>query len=395
MNNVKKQANELKEGLTKIRRTIHQNPELGFNEYETTRLVKEELNRAGIKVVPLGTKTGVLGILNGEKDGSNTVTALRADMDALPIIENTRLSYASKNTGVMHACGHDGHVAMLLGAAKLLSTMKDMFSGTVKFIFQPAEEIGTGGGAKSMVEAGVLEDPPVDTIVALHGFPDVEVGKIGVFSGQYLASADKFTVKMKGPGGHGARPQLTVDTVLAASTAVVQLQNIVSRQIDALEQVVLSVCTLHGGKVFNVIPSEVEFSGTVRCLNNEVRNGIEDKINKILSGVSQSFGCEYELTYEYGVPATVNNPEVINAITEAATQVLGEGHVEQLDKPCMGAEDFSLYLEKVPKGAFIRLGIAEPGKDRLIFHTDKFNFNDDAIPVGVSVLVQYVLNQNK
>ena len=389
---IKSKADAMKDELVKIRRHIHQHPELGMKEYETTKLVKEELKKAGVPIKDIGTETGVLAILKGEKKGPNTVTALRADMDALPIKEMTGLDYASQNEGIMHACGHDGHTTMLLGAAKLLNTMKDQFSGTVKFIFQPGEE--TLLGAKSMVEAGVLEDPAVDNILALHCWPAVDVGKIGFWRGPYQASADKFTVKVIGFGGHGAYPHKSTDPVLAASTAVVQFQNIVSRQIDALESTVISICMINGGRAFNVIPEEVSFCGTVRCHNNEVRLGIKDKMDTIMQGIAKSFGVKYELDYEWGIPPTANDPEVVDAVIEAAKKVLGEDKIEQLKNPVMGAEDFSMYLEKVPRGAFIRVGIASPGEKPVVHHNDHYNFNDDAIPVGVSLFTQYVLDQN-
>jgi amidohydrolase len=389
---IKSKADALKDELVKIRRHIHQHPELGMKEYKTTKLVKEELKKAGVQIKDIRTETGVLAIIKGEKKGPNIVTALRGDMDALPIKEMTGLDYASQNEGIMHACGHDGHTTMLLGAAKLLNTMKDQFSGTVKFIFQPSEE--TLLGARSMVEAGVLEDPAVDNILGLHDFPAVEVGKIAFWRGPYMASADKFTVKVIGFGGHGAYPHKSTDSLLAASTAVVQFQNIVSRQIDALEKAVISVCMINGGKTFNVIPEEVSFCGTVRCHNNEVRMGIKDKMEIIMKGIATSFGVKYELDYEWGVPPVVNDPEVVDAVIEAAKKVLGEDKVEQLKNQAMSSEDFSIYLEKVPKGAFIRVGITNPGEKPLVLHNDHFNFNDDAIPVGVSLFTQYVLDQN-
>ena len=386
-------AREIKEYLTKTRRHIHQHPELGFKEFETSSFVKKELEAMGVEVVPLKAETGVLGILRGEKEGSDMVTALRADMDALPIVEQTGLPYASQNKGVMHACGHDGHTAGLLGVAKLLSLMKDRFSGTVKLIFQPAEEVL--GGAEDMVKSGVLENPKVDTVIALHGWPSLEVGKIGIFYGPYMASADKFTVKITGSGGHGAYPHISADPVLAAAHAVVALQDIVSREIDALDRVVISVCTLEGGKAFNVIPEEVQFSGTVRCLNEEVRRTIEEKMDRIIKGIASTFGCKYHLEYLYRVPMLVNDPEVINLVSEAANQALGEGHVVQSDHPAMGSEDFSIFINNVAHGAFIRLGVTKPGEEQMKLHNDHFNFNDEALPLGVAVLTQFVLLKNQ
>ena len=386
-------AREIKEYLTKKRRHIHQHPELGFKEFETTSFVKKELESMGIEVVPLNTETGVLGILRGEKKGSDVVTALRADIDALPVVEQTGLPYASLNEGVMHACGHDGHTAGLLGVAKLLSSMRDRFCGTVKLIFQPAEEVLSG--AESMVESGVLENPKVDTITALHGWPPLDVGKIGVFPGPYMASADKFTVKIIGKGGHGAYPHKSTDPVLATAHAVVTLQNIVGREIDALDRVVISVCTLDCGKAFNVIPEEVRFSGTVRCLNEGIRKTIEEKMDRIIKGVASAFGCKYELEYSYKVPMLVNDSEVIDLVIRAVNNVLGEGHVVQLDRPAMGSEDFSIFINNVAHGAFFRLGLTNYGEEQITLHNDHFNFNDEALPIGVAVLTQFVLLKNQ
>jgi len=385
-------AVEIKGLVTEMRRQIHQHPELGFEEIETTALVRRELERMGVEVAHLAAETGVMGIIKGEKEGSDMVTALRADMDALPVVEQTGLSYASQNKGVMHACGHDGHTATLVGAAKLLSSMRDRFSGTVKLLFQPAEE--ALGGAKSMVEAGVLENPEVDTVVALHGWPGVETGRIGVFSGPYMASADKFTVKVVGKGGHGAYPHRLSDPVLPAAHAVVAFQDIVSREIDALDHVVISVCSLNGGKAFNVIPEEVVFIGTVRCQKERVRESIAGRMDRIMSGISTTFGCGYELDYVDGVPPLINDPDTIDLVVEAAKAALGEGYVVQLDRPAMSSEDFSIMINHVNHGAFFRLGLTDPGDDPKVLHNDHFDFNDEALPTGIAVLTQFVLLKN-
>lgn len=388
-------ALEIKEYLTGIRRHLHQHPELGMKEYETTALVKNELEKMGVEIVPIDSEVGVLGILKGEKEGNQTVTALRADMDALPIQENTGLPYASINEGIMHACGHEGHTTSLLGAAKLLSSMRDQFSGTVKFIFQPGEE--TLLGAKAMVKAGVLENPKVDNIICLHTWPFMEVGKIGIWPGYYHASADIFKIRIFGGGGHGAYPHKANDTILAASHAVVALQSIVSRQAPATDSLVVSVGTIHGGNAFNVIPEEVNLSGTVRCHNAELRLTVAEKMDKILKGITEAFNCKYQLEFDYsvGLPSVYNDPQITERIKEAAEQVLGEGKAELLPGPVMGGEDFSIYLEQVPNGAFFRLGNTIPGEVEISVHNERFNFNDDSLPVGVAVLTQYVLNMNK
>ena len=384
---------ELKEYMTKIRRSLHQYPELGMQEFKTTKLVKKELRSMGIKLVELQSKVGALGILEGAKDGKNRVTALRADMDALPIIEKTELPYSSKNIGTMHACGHDGHTSMLLGAAKLLSGMKYEFSGVIKFIFQPDEE--NLNGAKLMVKEGVLECPKVDTIVALHCWPALETGKIGVWEGRYMASSDKFTINVIGKGGHGAYPHKSIDAVLAAAQIVVSLQTIISREIDSLKNAVISVCSINGGKTFNVSPEEVTITGTVRSQQSELRNIIKNKIERIIQGIAEGYGCRYKFDYQYGVSLLINHPEVVELISKSTEQVIGKDRVERLRKPAMSSEDFSIYLENVPHGAFIRIGNTDPEKKPLTVHNDHFNFNDDALPVGAAVLTQFVLNRNQ
>ncbi len=385
-------AKDLQEYVAKIRQQIHQNPELGMKEYKTVNLVKQELESYGVKIVPIDVETGILGVVQGTKSGSATVTALRADMDALPIVEKTGVSYSSVNDGVMHACGHDGHTAILLGVAKLLSTLRDQFSGTVKFIFQPGEE--TLVGAREMVRAGVLENPKVDTIVALHAWPYISVGKIGVRPGPYHASADFFKAKIIGTGGHGGYPHKGSDCLLAATQAVGALQSIVSRQLNAIDNTVLSVCTIHGGTAFNIIPAEVEFTGTVRCHNMEIRNSMKDRMNKIIGNTAEAFGCGYEFEYILGLPMTINHPEVTQQLCEAAMQTIGEDQIVQLPEPVMGSEDFALYQETVPQSAFIRLG-NNAGDKEIPVHTDRFNFNDDAIPAGIAVLTQFVLDRNQ
>lgn len=387
-------ARELKGELIKIRQDVHQHPEIAFQEVRTTALIREELKKLGITIIPLKSATGVLGSLKGKKKSAKeTVTALRADIDALPIQEQTGLEYQSVNGGIMHACGHDGHIAILLGVAKLLNSMKSDYSGTVKFIFQPAEEVFRG--AKMMIKERVLINPSVDTIVALHCWPQIEVGKIGIYNGPYMASADKFTIKILGKGAHGAYPHKSIDSVLTAAQVVVALQEIVSREIDALDKTVISVCAIEGGRAFNVIPEIVTLIGTVRYHNSEVKNTIKRRMERVIKGITSAYRCGYHFDYEFCVPSLVNTPEVNASITKATKEALGEGKVETLGCPAMSSEDFSVYLEKVSRGAFFRLGITNPGKEPLILHNDRFNFNDEAIPYGIAILTQLILDLNK
>jgi len=383
---------EINDYLVKVRHHLHQYPELGMKEYETTAFIRKELSDMGIEICSLDVKVGLVGLIKGNKAGINTVTAIRADIDALPILEKTGLPYASKNEGIMHACGHEGHATILLGVAKMLNSMRDQFSGTVKLIFQPGEETLTG--AKSMVDAGALENPDVDTIVALHAWPQIETGSIGVWSGPYMASADKFTFKVIGNGGHGAYPHRSKDSLLAATYAVQALNTIISREIDAADKVAISVCTIHGGDAFNIIPEEVVFSGTVRCHDPATRSSIKAKMERIVGGAVATFGCKYELDYSYCIPAVINHPEVIDLIRQSADQALGAGHVLPLPSPVMGSEDFSVFLEKVPYGAFFRLGVAKQNEEEMRVHNNCFDFTDEALPVGVAILTQFVLNKN-
>ncbi|MDR3588145.1 MAG: M20 family metallopeptidase [Negativicutes bacterium] len=392
MSDLQGKALQLNDYLIGLRRHFHQYPELGFKEIETTKLICQELTKMNIDIIPLSTGTGVLGLIHGTKSCSKTrVTALRADIDALPITEQTGLEYASKNKGVMHSCGHDGHTAVLLGVAKLLSSMRDQFSGVVKFIFQPAEELLVG--AVEMIRAGVLDNPEVDTIVTLHGAMDLPLGSIGVLSGPIMASGDKFTARIIGKGVHGAYPHRGQDCIVPAAHAITALQYITSREIDAVtDRAVLSVCEIHGGQAFNILPAAAEFIGTVRCFDPRVRNDIHDKMLRTISHTAHSFGCDYEFNYEYGVPPLVNHPEVIDFITAAAQKVIGVEKVIKLTAPLMGSEDFSRYLEKVPFGAMFRLGIG--GSQPMIAHSPNYDFADDAISTGVAVMSQFVLERN-
>lgn len=382
---------EIKDHFVDIRRHIHENPELGFEEVETTKLIRRELESYGVEIANVPLETGVVGIIEGtKKSNSPGVIALRADIDALPILEETGLPWASKTPGIMHACGHDGHTAMLLGAAKILSSKRDEFSGIVKLIFQPAEE--QLDGAKSVIRAGVLEDPKVEKIVGVHGGGEVKIGTIGIYPGSFQTSADMFTVKMIGEGAHAGYPHRGNDSLLAASQAVVNLQSIISREIDAVEKTVLSICKINGGSAFNIIPKEVEFSGTVRSHNKDVRASMEGRINRIVKGIADAYGCRHELEYIYGIPQVFNDHEIISEIKESAGKVLGEENVVELDRPLMGSEDFAFYLEKIP-GAIFRVGIS--GGREVQLHHPEFDFPDEAIPVGIGVFVQYILNTSQ
>ena len=384
-----KRAQAQQESLTAIRRHLHQHPEIGFEEAETTALIKRELEKLHVEIAPLSIPTGVLGIIRGTKPGIGKVIALRADIDALPIQEQTGVPHASARAGVMHACGHDGHTAVLLGVARLLSEMRDQFSGTVKLLFQPAEERLTG--ATSMIAAGVLENPVPEMILALHGGTETPLGKVGVWSGPFMASADQFSVTVTGAGGHAAYPHRNRDPLLAAAHAVVALQSIVSREIDAVDKAVLSVCQFHAGAAFNVTPEEAVINGSVRCHDPKVRASMPERIDRIVGGIVGGLNCSHKLEYNFGIPAVANDPAVMESFRQAAGDVLGPDNLFALERPLMGSEDFAFFLEKIPAGGIFRLGLGTaPGR---ILHNPRFDFPDEALAKGVAAMTAFALRQ--
>ncbi|UCD58916.1 MAG: amidohydrolase [Candidatus Hydrogenedentota bacterium] len=378
---IKKESAKLSDWLVEIRRDLHAHPELGLQETRTSAKVAEQLQRFGLEVATgIGT-TGVVGLLKGGSPGRTI--AIRADMDALPITEETGLPFASRNKGVMHACGHDGHTAMALGAARLLSGLREHLCGNVKFIMQPAEE--NYGGARDLVEEGVLEDPRVDAIIALHIDAHEAVGKLIIKSGPVGASADVFMISINGKGGHGSEPQDCVDPIHIAAHVITAIQTMIPRTLDARDPVVASVCSIQGGTAFNVIPDSVHFGGTVRTLSSERRAEMPKKMEAIVRGITATFGATFDFTYVHGAPVNSNEPAVTELMRGVARELWGAEGVIEMEKPHMGSEDYSYYLEKVP-GAMGMLGASKGGSAEYPSHHPKFDFDERCLPFGVELL---------
>lgn len=370
---------EMQEEIAAWRRHLHQHPELMFDTAETGRFVAEKLREFGCDEVVTGiAKTGVVGVIRGKETGSGKVIGLRADMDALPITEATGLPHASKHPGKMHACGHDGHTAMLLGAAKYLAETRN-FNGTVVVIFQPAEE--GGGGGKVMVDEGLMERFGIQEVYGMHNWPGQPVGKFAIRPGPFFAAADQFDIVIEGKGGHAAKPHETVDSTVVAAHVVVALQTIASRNVDPTRQVVVSVTSIESDtKAHNVIPQRVHLRGTVRTLEEEVRDLAEARLKPLVTLTAEAFGAKAEIDYERGYPVMVNSPAETEFAAEVARAVSGQCD----DAPLvMGGEDFAYMLNARP-GAYILVG----NGDTAPVHHPQYDFNDEAIPAGASWWVE-------
>ena len=367
----------MKEEITAWRRDLHENPELGFDVHRTAASVAAKLKAFGCdEVVPAIGRTGIVATIKGKKQSSGKVIAMRADMDALPMDEMTGLPYASKNKGKMHACGHDGHTALLLGAAKYLCETRN-FDGTAVLIFQPAEE--NGGGGKAMVDDGMMDRWGVQEVYGMHNAPGLPVGRFATRPGPLMASADQISILVEGRGGHAAKPHIAVDTVLVASHIVVAMQSIASRNVDPLASSVVSLCMFHAGTASNVIPQTAEITGSVRSLTSEVRDLLEKRIVEVAEGTAKVFGATAKATYTRGYPVTVNHARQTAFAADVARQVAGKDMVNDDMAPVMGAEDFSYMLESRP-GAFVMFGNGPSAP----VHHQAYDFNDEAIPHGVS-----------
>ncbi len=387
MSELMTRAQALKDEFIEFRRDFHRNPELGMQEVRTASIVAEHLRDLGIEVTTGIANTAVVGLLKGGQPGKTI--ALRADMDALTIPEQSGAEYASTIAGKMHACGHDGHTAILMGVAKLLSEMKDEIPGNVKFFFQPAEE--GPGGALPMVEAGVMENPHVDGVMGLHISTDIKTGQIGLKAGASSAGTDSITITISGKGGHGAHPHKSIDAIVAAGHIIVALQTVASREIDPLGSVVVTIGTINGGYRGNVIADNVVMTGTVRTLDPDVRASMPERIERIINGICQSLRCECELKYDKGYPSVINAPEMADLMEAVGQRVLGKENVARIANPSMGGEDFAYFAEKAP-GIFFRLGAGNEEKACIYpGHHPKYNFDEDAIPVGMALLAEAAL----
>ena len=374
------------------RQELHSHPELGYEEKWTSSFVIEKLESFGIEVHKGLGKTGVVGVLKGKKatqgGGGNKAIGLRADMDALPMTEENDFSYKSKFEGRMHACGHDGHTAMLLGAAKMLSSKKD-FDGTVYFIFQPAEE--GGGGGLAMIEDGMFEQFPMDSVWGMHNWPGMAEGTVAVHKGSVMAAADKFEVTINGSGGHAAMPQATNDPVLATTAVIQALQQIVSRKQNPLDSVVVSVTQVNAGSGFNIIPQKADFIGTIRTISSNTRINVHKQFTDICEATALAYGCFAEVSIIKGYPVTVNHIEESEKAIKVASSLFGPESVKTNLPPSMGAEDFAYMLEKKP-GSYIWLGAGE-GKSGCMLHNTKYDFNDNVLPLGISYWEQLVKSE--
>lgn len=372
---------EFHEEITAWRQDFHAHPEVLFDVERTAGIVTDKLRAFGCDEVVTGLgRTGVVGIINGRTNTSGRTIGLRADMDALPMTERTGKAYASTIDGKMHACGHDGHTAMLLGAAKYLAETRN-FDGRIAVIFQPAEE--GGGGGKEMIKDGLVEKFDIAEFYGLHNWPGMPAGHFGIRAGGIMAATDRFYIDISGRGGHAARPQTTIDPILVAAQMIVALQSIVSRNVDPLHSAVLSVTIVEAGEADNVISKTASITGTVRTLDSAVQDMIEERLGQFVPQFAQSFGAEASVRYARGYPVTVNATEQTSFAAEVAGEVVGPERVDADAEPSMGGEDFSFMLQERP-GAYIFLGNGESAE----LHTETYDFNDEVIPVGVSYWVR-------
>ena len=375
----KKLVQDQKEAIINTRRELHRIPEIAFCEKKTSAFVSEYLKKIGLTIETGIAKTGVVGLLELGERGKTLM--IRADMDAIQVQEKTGLPFSSTHEGIMHACGHDAHMAMALGAASIFSKIKENMKGNIKFVFQPAEE--GPGGAKPMIEAGVLENPKVDFAIGCHLYDCIE-GTIGVKAGCLMAANDRFDLKSIGKGGHGAMPHLCVDPIDVGTQVINALHRITSRQISPLSPIVLTVGRFHAGSTFNVIPDEAEMAGTTRTFDRNIWDSWQKRMERIIKGICDAMGAGYEFTYSRGYPPLVNDEALVEAVRRCAAEVVGEENVFE-PEPIMAGDDMAFFLEKVP-GFFFFLGAGY--KNSAPLHNSRFDFNEEVLPKGVEAYVR-------
>ena len=372
---------EILPGIIEVRHTLHRSPEMAGAEFETSRASRERLAGLDLEVLPPFLGTDVVAILHGRGPGRNVT--LRADIDALRLNEETGVPHASCHEGRMHACGHDGHAAMVMGAAELLASRRDSFNGSVRFVWQPGEENRAMG--RDLVEAGALESPRADLVTALHGMPGLPVGVLALRDGAMMASCAHFKVTIRGRGGHSSRPHQAVDPVVAAAAVVVELQSVVSRRIDPQQAAVLSVCRIAGGELANVIPDEVVLEGTARALDMNVAAALESGLREVVDAVSRANRTNCEIDYRLAYPVTFNAPGPTALARRVIRETVGGERFVELAESSMGAEDFAYYLQRYP-GVYVKLGT---GENCPALHNSKFDFPDAALAAGIEYLVNF------
>lgn len=373
--------------ISDIRRQIHMHPEVGYEEYKTSQLICDTLDKLGIEYERNIAKTGVVGIIRGKNPGKTIL--LRADMDALPMQESDKYEYKSKRDGYMHACGHDGHVAGLLGAAMILNELKDELHGNIKLLFQPDEE--NIGGAKPMIDEGVLKNPDVDAAIACHLWGSALKGKIEIKHGELMASRDTFKFKIIGKGGHGALPHLAIDPITLGAQAINSMQTIISRKLNPVKPGIISFCTVHSGSSHNIIPGELEVSGTIRTFHDDVREWIPKEMESILKGITESQGATYEFELMESYPPLFNNIEMTDLVINSTAKIVGNENVMTNINLSTGSEDFAYYAKEVPS-AFYFVGIAEDENSFVCHHHPDFGFEDDCLLVSAQTLAQITVD---
>jgi amidohydrolase len=379
------QISEFHPELTAFRRDLHAHPELGFEEVYTAARVKEALERCGVDAVHTGIgKTGLVATIQGRQNSNHKMIGLRADMDALPMTELNDFAWKSSRSGLMHGCGHDGHTAMLVGAARYLAATRN-FDGTAVLIFQPGEE--GYAGARAMIQDGLFERFPVQAVYGMHNWPGLRPGTVGLNAGPMMAAADRVTIEISGRGGHGAHPYQTIDPVVVAAHIITAIQSIVSRNVRAIDSAVVSICAMHAGDpgAMSVVPGKATLVGTVRTFNPDVQDMVERRLNELCSAVALGFGATASVHYERIYPATINTPEETLFAANVAESLVGADHVVRDLEPSMGSEDFSFMLQVKP-GAYMRIGQgAENGVGSCLLHNTRYDFNDDILPLGAAL----------